>query len=149
MKRIEMVIAPWTLDTFKETAPQLGISEFALVEVYRLGCETTDGRKRIYRGCEFKADFSPRLRIEFAMFDDDVQATVHQLLELVHPESISVFRLDQEVRTISSEASRLNALDPSHPTSTSETAVSAQIMSLASRRDGKHRNPVNLPPIRS
>jgi len=36
------------------------------------------------------------------MFDDDVQTALHQLLELVHPESISIFRLDQEVRTISS-----------------------------------------------
>jgi hypothetical protein len=56
----------------------------------------------MYRGLEFKADLSPRLRVEFVMFDDDVQAPLHQLLELVHPESISVFRLDQEVRTISS-----------------------------------------------
>jgi nitrogen regulatory protein P-II 1 len=99
MKRIEAVIAPWTLDTFKEAAPQLGISEFELVEVYRSGCESIEGGKRIYRGLEFKANLSPRLRVEFVMFDDDVQATLHRLLELVHPESISVFRLDQEVRT--------------------------------------------------
>ena len=101
MKRIEAVITPWTLDTFREAAPRLGISEFELVEVYRSGCESIERSKRLYRGIEFKADFSPRLRVEFVMFDDDVQATLHRLLELVHPESISIFRLDQEVRTIS------------------------------------------------
>jgi nitrogen regulatory protein PII len=102
MKRIEAVITPWTLDTFKAAAPRLGISEFELVEVYRLGSETTVGAKGLYQGCESRADLSPRLRVEFVMFDDDVQATVHRLLELIHPESISVFRLDQEIRTISS-----------------------------------------------
>ena len=78
MKRIEAVITPWTLDTFKEAAPQLGISEFELVEVYRLGCASIEGGKRIYRGVEFKADLSPRLRVEFVMFDDNVQAALHQ-----------------------------------------------------------------------
>jgi hypothetical protein len=34
------------------------------------------------------------------LFDDRVQSTLHQLLKLVRPESISVFRLDQEIRTI-------------------------------------------------
>jgi nitrogen regulatory protein PII len=102
MKRIEAVITPWALDTFKETVSQLGISEFELVKVYCSGCESIEGGKRIYRGLEFKADLSPRRRGAFVMFDDDVQAALHQLLELVYPESISVFRLDQEVRTISS-----------------------------------------------
>jgi len=102
MKRIEAVISPWTLDVFKEAAAGLGIREFELVEVYRFGCETPDRQKRIYRGSQFTADLAPRLRVEFVMFDDDVRNALDCLLELVHPESISVFRLDQEVRTISS-----------------------------------------------
>jgi nitrogen regulatory protein PII len=101
MKRIEAVITPRTLSTFKAAVPRLRISEFELVEVYGLGCETISGGKGIYQGSEYRADLSPSLRVEFVMFDDDVQATLHRLLELVHPESISVFRLDQEARTIS------------------------------------------------
>ena len=120
MKRIEAVITPWTLDTFKAAAPRLGISEFELVEVYRLGCETIQGAKGLYQGCEPRGDLSPRLRVEFVMFDDDVQATLHRLLELVHPESISVYRLDEEVRTISSaklpfeDAAYAGSLDDGH-----------------------------------
>jgi nitrogen regulatory protein PII len=131
MKKIEAVIAPWALDTFKEAAPRLGITEFELVEVYRSGCETFDRRKGLYRGQEFTSDFSARLRIEFIMFDDDVQAAVHQLLELVHPESISVFRVDQEVRTIFSITPRLKAPGPLRLTST----ASAPILGLASKRN--------------
>ena len=115
MKKIEAVIAPWALDTFKEMAPQLGISDFELVQVYRAGCETAERRKRLNRGHEFTSDFSARLRVEFIMFDGDVQAAVHQLLELVHPESISVFRVDQEVRTISSATPHLKVLRPLRP----------------------------------
>jgi nitrogen regulatory protein PII len=112
MKRIEAVITPSTLDSFKEAAFRLGISEFELVEVYRLGCETIEGANGLYRGSEYTAELSPRLRVEFVMFDDDVQKTLHGLLQLVHPESISVFRLDQEVRTIPSAQAGARRLIP-------------------------------------
>jgi nitrogen regulatory protein P-II 1 len=139
MKRIEAVITPLALDTFKAAARRIGISEFELVEVYRLGCETIEGGKGLYQGSDYRADLSPRLRVEFVMFDDDVQATLHQLLTLVHPESISVFRLDQEVRTISSANSHLkNSLPSRQGMSTPEAAASAQIIGLDSRTDGKH-----------
>jgi nitrogen regulatory protein P-II 1 len=95
MKKIEAMIAPWNLDTFKEATPKLGISEFNLVEVYSVGYTTIEKRKRLYRGHEYTSDLFPRLKLEFVLLDDDVQATLHQLLELVHPESIAVFKVDQ------------------------------------------------------
>jgi nitrogen regulatory protein PII len=98
MKRIEAVILPRHLDTFKEAAPRLGIREFTLIDVYRSGCTTIDKQTRLYRGREFTADFLPCLKLEFALFDDAVQSTLHQLLELVNPESIAVFKLDQTLR---------------------------------------------------
>jgi nitrogen regulatory protein PII len=151
MKRIEAVITPWTLDTLKEAAPQLGISEFELVEVYCSGCESNERGKRVYCGLEFKGDFLPRLRVEFVMFDDDVQAALHQLLELVHPESIAVFRLDQEVRTISSANSDLKHSPPSgQRMSTPEAASSALAVSQNPRQNGKPGaiTPVHAAPIR-
>jgi nitrogen regulatory protein PII len=95
MKRIETVITPWSLDTFKEVAPKIGISEFNLIEVYSTGRTTVEERKRLYRGTEYTTDLLPRLKIEFVLFDDNVKATLHQLLVLVQPESIAVFKVDQ------------------------------------------------------
>jgi nitrogen regulatory protein P-II 1 len=95
MKRIEAVIAPWNLNKFKEAAPKLGVSEFNLVEVYSAGCTTIEKRKQLYKGHEYTADLLPRLKLEFVLFNGDVQATLHQLLELVHPDSIAVFKVDQ------------------------------------------------------
>jgi nitrogen regulatory protein P-II 1 len=139
MKRIEAVITPGTLDTFKAAAPRLGISEFELVEVYRLDTNTSERGKGLYQGCEYRTDLSPRLRVEFVMFDDDVQRTLHRLLELIRPESISVFRLDQQVRSVSSANSYLKQLLPSgHCMSTPEAATSARGIGLNSGQNGKH-----------
>jgi nitrogen regulatory protein PII len=138
MKRIEAVITPGTLDTFKAVAPQLGISEFELVEVYRLDTNITGRGKGIYQDCEYRTDLSPRLRLEFVMFDDDVQKTLHFLLELVRPESISVFRLDQRVRTVSSANSYLKKLLPSgQRMSTPEAATSVGGIGLNSGQNDK------------
>ena len=100
MKRIEAVIAPWTLRYIRggsTSTRDFGVRAGRSVSL-RLRIHWREGSE--YQGLEFKADLSPRLRVEFVMFVDDVQATPYRLLELVHQESISVFRLDQEVRTI-------------------------------------------------
>ena len=99
MKRIETVITPWSLDTFKELAPKLGISEFNLVEIYSTCSTTAERRKRLYKGAEYTTDLVPRLKLEFVLLDDDVKATLHQLLVSIRPESIAVFKLDQTLRT--------------------------------------------------
>lgn len=99
MKRIEAVITPWTLDTFERAAFRLGISEFDVVDVYRAGCEIIEQRERLYRSNEFATDLLPRLKLEFVLFDNDVQTTLHRLLELVNPESIAVFKLEHTLRS--------------------------------------------------
>ena len=135
MKRIEAVITPWSLDAFKEAAPQLGITAFDLVEVYRSGCTTTDRQKRLYRGHEYTADLLPRLKLEFVLFDDDVKATLHQILELVHPESIAVFKLDQ---TIWPANGNLTSSPPlAHTTNRPTEAAIRQIVGFAPRKSDK------------
>ena len=104
MKRIELVITPWSLDAFKDAAPRLGIVEFDLVEVYRSGCATIQNNQRVYRGREFTTDLLPRLRVEFVLFDDKVQTTLHALLELMHLESIAIFKLDQTILPVKSHS---------------------------------------------
>jgi nitrogen regulatory protein PII len=99
MKRIEATITPSNLDAFKEVAFELGISEFDIVQVYRSIRAPDEERRMVYRGREFIADVTPRLRTEFVVFDDDVQITLDQLYRLVHPESVSVFKLDQMHRS--------------------------------------------------
>jgi len=99
MKRIEAVIKPHLLDAFREAAPRFGITQFDVVEVHRSGSGAREGR--LYRGCSHTADLLPRLRVEFVLFDEDVQTAVNGLFELVHPESVAIFRMDKTIRQTS------------------------------------------------
>ncbi|MGO9264395.1 MAG: P-II family nitrogen regulator [Candidatus Binataceae bacterium] len=136
MKRIEATITPSNLDTFKSVARELGITEFDIVEVYRSSSTATEGRRRLYRGREFVADLAPRLKLEFVVFDDDVQTTLHQLSELVHPESIAVFQLDQTHRLA---AEQLTDTPPSGRTTNQQPAEMAmrQIIGIFARNGSK------------
>jgi len=100
MKKIEAVIQPRALEMFKAMAGRLGISDFDLVELYRSGGETAEEGKRLYRGQAYYTEMSRRLKLEFVLFDDDVQAVLHQLVELVNPESIAVFPVDETMRQV-------------------------------------------------
>ncbi len=129
MKRIEAVIAPWSLDAFKEAAPRLGIAEFDLIEVYRSRLERNAKPQRLYRGREFETELIPRLRIEFVLFDNHVQTTLPRLIELVHPESIAIFTLDQEIRTLSTTNSNfVRPLPPNGEISDMDAAPRPQII---------------------
>jgi nitrogen regulatory protein PII len=111
MKRVEAVIAPWSLDEFKEAAPKLGISEFTIVEVHRSCGKTMRSQKRLYRGNEYTVDLLPRLKLEFVLFDEDVQTALHELVELIHPETIAVFRLDQILSSLTDRLTSSSMLD--------------------------------------
>jgi nitrogen regulatory protein PII len=97
MKRIEAVIKPWTLDEFKEAAPSLGISDFDVIEVYCSRSGSIEGR-HLYRGSEYSPDLLPHLRLEFVVFDDDLESMLQNLFELVHPESVAIFTVDHTIR---------------------------------------------------
>jgi len=136
MKRIEVIITPWSLDDFKDEATRLNISEFDVVEVYRAGCAVGEGRPQLYRGREFKSDLRPRLRVEFVLFDDAVQSILHELLDVLHPESIAVFKLDQEVRAISATNGHLTSTFPyQERASTPQRAPQPQIIGFIPRND--------------
>jgi len=100
MKKIEVMITAGTLDAFKNSAFQLGISDFDVTEVYRSSCAPLQRPSRLCRQHRSPTRLSHRLRVGFVLFDEDVEAVLHRLLELVRPESILVFRLDREFRTI-------------------------------------------------
>jgi len=135
MKRIEAVITPSTWDAFKEAAPQLGIAEFTLVEIHRSSLATSEQRQRVYRASEFTFDLLPRLRVEFVLFDEDVEATLHELLELVRPESIAVFGLDRTVSvttTRSESATSLRQIEAGR-----DGATTHQVIGFLPRKGGK------------
>jgi nitrogen regulatory protein PII len=112
MKRIEAVITPGALEEFKEAATKLGISEFSVTEIHCSGRIVAEGQRRPASGHAYAVDLLPRLKVEFVLFDDDVKATLHTLMELVHPDSITVFKLEQ---TLSFVKGHLSSSSPDYP----------------------------------
>ena len=92
MKRIEAVVKRSSLDDFHRCAKQLGVLGFDLSE------DRTKRRnaQRLATGNACAPDSTSRLKVDFAVLDEDTKPTVHAVLELVHPESISIFKFDQD-----------------------------------------------------
>ncbi len=94
MKRIEAVIAPSALDDFQRCAKELGIFGFDLSEE---DTEPPDPR-RVVKASERTSDITSRLKVDFAVSDEETKPTVHAVLESVHPVSIGIFKFDRDSR---------------------------------------------------
>jgi nitrogen regulatory protein P-II 1 len=74
MKKIEAVIKPFKLDEVKEALQDLGVQGMTVEEVKGYGRQK--GHTELYRGAEYVVDFLPKIKIEIAVSDDQVQAAV-------------------------------------------------------------------------
>jgi nitrogen regulatory protein PII len=94
MKRIEAVVKRSALDDFRRCAKQLGIFGFDLSE------NPTKRRdhQRLDSAGEHAPDATSRIKVDFAVLDEETKPTVHAVLESVHPESIAIFKFDQDTR---------------------------------------------------
>ena len=147
MKLVEAVITPWTLEEFKEAAPELGIPEFNIVEVQRSGCATVTSQKRLYRGREYMVDLLPRLKLEFVLCDNDVRSTLRKLVDLVHPDSIAVFKLDEIFHSAESDLANESSLG--RAAKRSSGAALRQIGGSGPRRSSKDSARSSVAPFES
>jgi nitrogen regulatory protein PII len=103
MKRMEVVMKVAALDTFKSSATSLGISEYDVSDVRLSPSFAVKERQRLYRGHEYTLDLLPRVKVEFALLDEDAKPVVQNLLALVTPDSIAIFPLDQLITMSSNQ----------------------------------------------
>jgi nitrogen regulatory protein PII len=93
MKRIEAVVRRSALDDFHRCAQQLGIFGFDLSEERKL-----PNHRPPTISSEGNSRTASRLKVDFAVLDEEVKPTIHAVLESVHPTSIAVFKFDQDTR---------------------------------------------------
>lgn len=79
MKKIEAVIKPFKLDDVKEALQDLGVQGMTVEEVKGYGRQK--GHTELYRGAEYVVDFLPKIKIEIAVSDDQVQAAVDAIIK--------------------------------------------------------------------
>ena len=74
MNKIEAIIKPFKLDDVKEKLAALGIQGMTVSEVKGFGRQK--GHTELYRGAEYVVDFLPKIKIEAAIDDGQVDAVI-------------------------------------------------------------------------
>ena len=78
MKKIEAVIKPFKLDEVKEALQDIGVQGMTVLEAKGYGRQK--GHTELYRGAEYVVDFLPKMKIEIAVPDDEVERVVEALV---------------------------------------------------------------------
>ncbi len=77
MKLITAVIKPFRLDDVRQAVADIGIQGVTVTEVQGYGRQL--GHTEVYRGAEYRVDFTPKAKIELAVDD----AIAEQVMEAV------------------------------------------------------------------
>jgi nitrogen regulatory protein PII len=83
------------LDTLRESAARLGISEYDVSDVRRSPSFAVKERQRLYGGQEYTLDLLSRVKVEFAILDEDAKQVAQNILTLVAPDTIAISALDE------------------------------------------------------
>lgn len=77
MKLITAIIKPFKLEEVREALSALGIQGMTVTEARGFGRQK--GHTELYRGAEYAVDFLPKLRVEIAVRDEDLDRAVESL----------------------------------------------------------------------
>lgn len=101
MKMITAIIKPFKLDDVREALADVGIQGVTVTEVKGFGRQK--GHTELYRGAEYVVDFLPKLKLDIAVTDEQVDEVVQTIQETAHSGKIGdgkifVTSLEQVVR---------------------------------------------------
>ena len=78
MKLITAIIRPFKLDEVRESLSQAGVSGITVTEVKGFGRQK--GHTELYRGAEYVVDFLPKIKLEVAVTDDQVDVVTEAIM---------------------------------------------------------------------
>jgi nitrogen regulatory protein PII len=79
MKMLIAIIKPFKLDEVREAIMEAGIAGVTVSEVKGFGRQK--GHTELYRGAEYQVDFLPKVKLEIAVKDDDVERLVEAITQ--------------------------------------------------------------------
>lgn len=79
MKLITAIIRSFKLDEVREALTQAGVSGITVTEVKGFGRQK--GHTELYRGAEYVVDFLPKIKLEVAVADDQVERVTEAILQ--------------------------------------------------------------------
>lgn len=101
MKMIMAIIKPFKLDDVREALAESGIAGITVTEVKGFGRQK--GHTELYRGAEYVVDFLPKVKLEVAVTDEQVDAVVEAIVKAAGTGKIGdgkvfVYELERVVR---------------------------------------------------
>ena len=101
MKMVTAIIKPHKLDDVREALSAIEISGMTVTEVQGFGRQK--GHTQTYRGSEYTIDFLPKVKLELAIADEQVDAVLSTIIETANTNQIGdgkifVCELSQVVR---------------------------------------------------
>ncbi|EWH10842.1 nitrogen regulatory protein P-II [Catenovulum agarivorans DS-2] len=77
MKLVSAIIKPFKLDDVREAISEIGIEGLTVTEVKGFGRQK--GHTELYRGAEYQVDFLPKVKLEIATQDDNVERLIEAI----------------------------------------------------------------------
>jgi len=101
MKKIEAIIKPFKLDEVKESLSAIGTQGLTVTEVKGFGRQK--GHTELYRGAEYVVDFLPKVKIDVAIDDKDLDRVIEAITKAANTGKIGdgkifVVNLEQAIR---------------------------------------------------
>ncbi len=101
MKMVIAIIKPFKLDDVRSALAEVGVQGITVTEVKGFGRQK--GHTELYRGAEYVVDFLPKVKLELAVDDEQVDRVVEAIIETARTGKIGdgkifVMDLGQAVR---------------------------------------------------
>ncbi|HHK2318646.1 TPA: P-II family nitrogen regulator [Pseudomonas aeruginosa] len=101
MKLVTAIIKPFKLDDVRESLSEIGVQGITVTEVKGFGRQK--GHTELYRGAEYVVDFLPKVKIDVAIADDQLDRVIEAIAKAANTGKIGdgkifVVNLEQAIR---------------------------------------------------
>ncbi|AGI26670.1 MULTISPECIES: P-II family nitrogen regulator [Pseudomonadaceae] len=101
MKLVTAIIKPFKLDDVRESLSEIGVQGITVTEVKGFGRQK--GHTELYRGAEYVVDFLPKVKIDVAIADDQLDRVIEAITKAANTGKIGdgkifVVNLEQAIR---------------------------------------------------
>ena len=107
MKMITAIIKPFKLDEVREALSEIGVQGITVTEVKGFGRQK--GHTELYRGAEYVVDFLPKVKVEAAIDDEQLDRVIEAIEKSAHTGKIGdgkifVQEIEQVIRIRTGES---------------------------------------------
>lgn len=82
MKLVTAIIKPFKLDDVRVALSEVSVHGMTVTEVKGFGRQK--GHTELYRGAEYVVDFLPKVKIEVAISDEELEGVINAITEAAH-----------------------------------------------------------------